>query len=1008
MSKCLPLALVLSAVLFVGASFGATKKNQHSHRSRDWNESPLVNDDLPSPGNSLYSGNSGWDWSSTLGNSGSSLILNSPGTFNNWNGGVGNWRAGSPGAIQSLSPGQAVIWNGGAGTWFSDPTHWTCLPQGSLCGPPNGPGWDVNIGDSGINGTVLLNMPASVDQVALGVAGVGTLNVSGSNTLTTIVTIVGNSQPGSGTLNIGGGGSVSDTTGYIGALSGSVGSVNVMGAGSQWNTSGSQQLFIGDYGRGTLTVSNGGVVTSNGAILGFQSGSSSNVTVRGAGSQWNDSGLVSLGSAGRAALTINGGGVVNVAGAALGLSSGSVAIVTVDGAGSQLNSSVVGLGEQGLIIGNIGKGTLTIENGGLVNSTGASIGFLGGSVGSVLVGGIGSQWNNTGDLIVGGDGQGTLTIENGGVVNNGSGIFGGGAALNNQGFLDVEHGSLLSVMGDVENAGNFYMNRYGNGGGNTLTITGNLTNTGSFQLNGPGDMASIGGDVTNHGFVELFGGSTLMVGGALTNNGGLGIARGAVVNVSTLSNGNNGSITVAPGSTLNLTNQPNGITDVLDGSSFGIAGTFTAGGNPGFANLNSVEGQVILEGPTFTDTPGSGTLSISSTGQVLVSFGSAVTISGNLMNAVHGFVDVVDEGTLQVGGDAENSGILGTGFSGVSGGNILTILGILGNEVSGQFILNGPVDMATLGGLNNTGFVDVENGSTLQINGNVNNSGTIATDFNGLGGGNTLNIKGAVTNQAGGQLILTGPNDTSIIGIVPNSGLTAIDNSGFIDLENGSALTVNGNMNNSGSLYTSFYGGSGDNTITINGTLTNNPGSQFALLNSTDKLIINGGINLSSGAALSTPTLNNGGTINVDNLSTLLVGLAVLRGPGPSANYTQLANGTLGEMISSTNFGVINVNGSALLDGTLAVLLQGGYNPAVGSMYKFLLANPGQINGTFASILNDVFNGGTEKWLVNYDNADGFVELTAEANNVPEPATLLVLIPGLLGMAYGLRRRSMR
>ena len=36
------------------------------------------------------------------------------------------------------------------------------------------------------------------------------------------------------------------------------------------------------------------------------------------------------------------------------------------------------------------------------------------------------------------------------------------------------------------------------------------------------------------------------------------------------------------------------------------------------------------------------------------------------------------------------------------------------------------------------------------------------------------------------------------------------------------------------------------------------------------------------------------------------------------------------------------------------------------------------------------------------------VELTAEANNVPEPATLLVLIPGLLGMAYGLRRRSVR
>ena len=47
MSKRLPLALVLSAVLFVTASFAATKKSQRNNRSRDWNDSPLVNDDLP-------------------------------------------------------------------------------------------------------------------------------------------------------------------------------------------------------------------------------------------------------------------------------------------------------------------------------------------------------------------------------------------------------------------------------------------------------------------------------------------------------------------------------------------------------------------------------------------------------------------------------------------------------------------------------------------------------------------------------------------------------------------------------------------------------------------------------------------------------------------------------------------------------------------------------------------------------------------------------------------------
>jgi hypothetical protein len=77
----------------------------------------------------------------------------------------------------------------------------------------------------------------------------------------------------------------------------------------------------------------------------------------------------------------------------------------------------------------------------------------------------------------------------------------------------------------------------------------------------------------------------------------------------------------------------------------------------------------------------------------------------------------------------------------------------------------------------------------------------------------------------------------------------------------------------------------------------------------------------------------------------------------------------------------------------------------VGSTFKFLNFTPGDLTGTFANTENDIFNGGTEKWVVDYDNAGGFVELIAEPNQVPEPAILLVLIPGLLGMGYGLRRK---
>ena len=117
---------------------------------------------------------------------------------------------------------------------------------------------------------------------------------------------------------------------------------------------------------------------------------------------------------------------------------------------------------------------------------------------------------------------------------------------------------------------------------------------------------------------------------------------------------------------------------------------------------------------------------------------------------------------------------------------------------------------------------------------------------------------------------------------------------------------------------------------------------------------------------------------------------------------------TYGEMINSaTAFGVVDVSGPAVLDGTLDILLQTGYNPAVGTSFTFLLTNPGQLSGAYATILNQIFSGGTEKWLVSYNYGSGYAQLTATANNnpTPEPGTFLMLGSGLIGVAYTARRR---
>ncbi len=88
-----------------------------------------------------------------------------------------------------------------------------------------------------------------------------------------------------GSLTLQNGASASDFGVSIGRDTGTTGIVNVTGVGTTWST---VDIYVGDSGQGTLTVTGGATVTSGSAVIGFANNTIvSKATVSGAGTTWN-------------------------------------------------------------------------------------------------------------------------------------------------------------------------------------------------------------------------------------------------------------------------------------------------------------------------------------------------------------------------------------------------------------------------------------------------------------------------------------------------------------------------------------------------------------------------------------------------------------------------------------------------------------------------------------------------------------------------------------------------
>lgn len=567
----------------------------------------------------------------------------------------------------------------------------------------------------------------------------------------------------------------------------------------------------------------------------------------------------------------------------------------------------------------------------------------------------------------------------------------------NEGSINAgDNGVLLStnttLQGSIVNRGTIAAGEDGIQLDETSEVTGDISNEGSIGSAGTpvGDVgisvfsdSSVGGNITNSGDIhstndgiEVTDGSEIT--GAIRNETGGTIDAGQdgiELSGATVQQGivNAGSITAAEDGIL------------IDG-----AATLNGGiGNPGIDNSGTIDAQ----GGDGIRVDEASTLSggITNSGSITASGGvteksdgievdgTSTTVTGNVVNSGNieadiGGININASATVQ--GDVRNAvgGVITAGSGGIAIHHTATVTGDIVNagDIYGAAGIAFSPGIAVsrgadVGGITNTGSIgsaaDRISGDGIEVGlsstRGISNSGDIYANFNGIDVTYSSQITGAIRNEVGGTIDVSGPtsdgitvSSSDVSGGIHNAGTINAGNTGIAVDYSGSSIEQG--ITNTGTIDALY--GLYISSASVSGGITNEAGG---LIDSGDVAI---GVyygNIAGG-------ITNKGTIRAGNQGTWANdGIGLSYSTTVTGDITNAAGGVIDTATNGGDDG-ISVESTSAINGAIvnAGTLDAGDNDALyvtsGSSVSGGVSNSGSLTGGLAISGTDGTGGGID------------------------------------------------